>query len=281
MSPSPTPRPTDPRRPGPTPASPPADREIVLVTVRPSRFPAALVGLAIAAGVTACAGTAAPATDDKSSASSSSSARRARPPRRPRRRAPPGSGSRCRWPAGRSAATPAACRWRPASTSRDRDHQRRRRRGARARLRPGGRAHPRRAHRDRVRRHDPRRLRGGAGTRRAPCCSPSRWGRWTSSRTAWARGTDLPIPIGLALYGAGAAILLSFVVLLLFWRRPKLDADRRPGSPSRPVCSGCWTAPHGGSDCRRSRWHSPSWSPPSPSRGRTRRRATSRRGCCT
>ena len=39
--------------------------------------------------------------------------------------------------------------------------------------------------------------------------------------------TDLPLPIGLALYGAGAAILLSFVVLLLFWRRPKLN---RPGS---------------------------------------------------
>ncbi|TFV89787.1 hypothetical protein [Blastococcus sp. CT_GayMR16] len=39
--------------------------------------------------------------------------------------------------------------------------------------------------------------------------------------------TDLPIPLGLALYGAGAAILLSFVVLLLFWRQPKLD---RPSS---------------------------------------------------
>ncbi|SFF78853.1 hypothetical protein [Blastococcus tunisiensis] len=34
--------------------------------------------------------------------------------------------------------------------------------------------------------------------------------------------TDLPIPLGLALYGAGAAILISFVVLLLFWRTPKL-----------------------------------------------------------
>jgi hypothetical protein len=33
---------------------------------------------------------------------------------------------------------------------------------------------------------------------------------------------DLPIPLGLALYGAGAAILISFVVLLLFWRTPKL-----------------------------------------------------------
>ena len=34
--------------------------------------------------------------------------------------------------------------------------------------------------------------------------------------------TDLPIPLGLALYGAGAAILLGFVVLLLFWRTPRL-----------------------------------------------------------
>jgi hypothetical protein len=34
--------------------------------------------------------------------------------------------------------------------------------------------------------------------------------------------TDLPIPLGLALYGAGAAILLGFAVLLLFWRRPHL-----------------------------------------------------------
>jgi hypothetical protein len=42
--------------------------------------------------------------------------------------------------------------------------------------------------------------------------------------------TDLPIPIGLALYGAGAAILLSFAVLLLFWRTPRLGgtASGRP-----------------------------------------------------
>jgi hypothetical protein len=41
--------------------------------------------------------------------------------------------------------------------------------------------------------------------------------------------TDLPIPLGLALYGAGAAILLSFAILLLFWRTPRLggaDAGR-------------------------------------------------------
>jgi hypothetical protein len=37
--------------------------------------------------------------------------------------------------------------------------------------------------------------------------------------------TDLPIPLGLALYGAGAAILISFVVLLLFWRTPKLGGS--------------------------------------------------------
>jgi hypothetical protein len=34
--------------------------------------------------------------------------------------------------------------------------------------------------------------------------------------------TDLPIPLGLALYGAAAAILISFAVLLLFWRTPRL-----------------------------------------------------------
>jgi hypothetical protein len=33
---------------------------------------------------------------------------------------------------------------------------------------------------------------------------------------------DLPIPIGLALFGAGAAILLTFSVLLLFWRTARL-----------------------------------------------------------
>ncbi len=42
--------------------------------------------------------------------------------------------------------------------------------------------------------------------------------------------TDLPLPLGLALYGAGAAILVSFVVLLLFWRTPKLG-DAASGRP--------------------------------------------------
>jgi hypothetical protein len=53
---------------------------------------------------------------------------------------------------------------------------------------------------------------------------------------------DLPIPIGLALYGAGAAILLSFAVLLLFWRRPKLDRPSAglalPAGLQRAVDSG-------------------------------------------
>ncbi|GAB3301804.1 hypothetical protein GCM10027451_05390 [Geodermatophilus aquaeductus] len=45
--------------------------------------------------------------------------------------------------------------------------------------------------------------------------------------------TDLPLPLGLALYGAGAAILVSFTVLLLFWRRPKLG-DATSGHPLPP-----------------------------------------------
>jgi hypothetical protein len=43
--------------------------------------------------------------------------------------------------------------------------------------------------------------------------------------------TDLPIPLGLALYGAGAAILISFAALLLFWRTPRLGG---PGA-GRPL----------------------------------------------
>ena len=42
--------------------------------------------------------------------------------------------------------------------------------------------------------------------------------------------TDLPIPLGLALYGAGAAILLSFAILLTVWRTPKLG-DATSGHP--------------------------------------------------
>ena len=34
--------------------------------------------------------------------------------------------------------------------------------------------------------------------------------------------TDLPIPLGLAFYGAGMAILAGFAILLLFWPRPRL-----------------------------------------------------------
>jgi hypothetical protein len=46
--------------------------------------------------------------------------------------------------------------------------------------------------------------------------------------------TDLPIPLGLALYGAGAAILISFAALLLFWRTPKLGGP----SSGRPLPDG-------------------------------------------
>ncbi|CCG01655.1 hypothetical protein [Blastococcus saxobsidens] len=43
--------------------------------------------------------------------------------------------------------------------------------------------------------------------------------------------TDLPIPLSLALFGAGAAVLVSFAALLAFWRRPALGGQ---GS-GRPV----------------------------------------------
>jgi hypothetical protein len=46
--------------------------------------------------------------------------------------------------------------------------------------------------------------------------------------------TDLPIPLGLALYGAGAAILLSFAILLLFWRKPRLGG----AESGRPLPAG-------------------------------------------
>jgi hypothetical protein len=46
--------------------------------------------------------------------------------------------------------------------------------------------------------------------------------------------TDLPIPLGLAFYGAGMAILASFAVLLLFWPRPRLG----DASSGRPVPDG-------------------------------------------
>ncbi|MBC7372810.1 MAG: hypothetical protein H7323_02315 [Frankiales bacterium] len=34
--------------------------------------------------------------------------------------------------------------------------------------------------------------------------------------------TDLPVPRALALYGAGLAVIVSFLTLLLLWREPKL-----------------------------------------------------------
>jgi hypothetical protein len=41
---------------------------------------------------------------------------------------------------------------------------------------------------------------------------------------------DLPVPLFLALYGAGLAVVVSFLALVLLWRSPKLrgDAARRP-----------------------------------------------------
>ena len=36
---------------------------------------------------------------------------------------------------------------------------------------------------------------------------------------------DLPIPLALALYGAGLAVVVSFLALVLLWRKPKLRGD--------------------------------------------------------
>ena len=37
--------------------------------------------------------------------------------------------------------------------------------------------------------------------------------------------TDLPVPVALALYGAGLAVVLSFLALVVLWRRPRLRGD--------------------------------------------------------
>ncbi len=37
--------------------------------------------------------------------------------------------------------------------------------------------------------------------------------------------TDLPVPLALALYGAGFAVVVSFLALVVLWRRPRLRGD--------------------------------------------------------
>jgi hypothetical protein len=36
---------------------------------------------------------------------------------------------------------------------------------------------------------------------------------------------DLPVPLYLSLYGAGLAVVVSFLALVLLWRHPKLRGD--------------------------------------------------------
>lgn len=44
--------------------------------------------------------------------------------------------------------------------------------------------------------------------------------------------SDLPVPLWLAQYGAAAALLVSFTVLGVFWRTPRLEgAAARDGRP--------------------------------------------------
>ena len=143
-----------------------------------------------------------------------------------------------------------------------RRHQRRRRRGAPARLRPDRRARP-------------------PGSRPSSPSTPPVPGVFEVElheagtvlltlqvgMNLLAHGvgsrTDLPIPLGLALYGAGAAILISFAVLLLFWRTPRLGGP----SSGRPLPAGRAAAARQrrpcGAACRRSPSPSPRWSSPS------------------
>lgn len=53
---------------------------------------------------------------------------------------------------------------------------------------------------------------------------------------------DLPIPLGLAFYGGGFAIMFSFAMLLLFWRKPRLG----DGSSGRAVPEGLQRAADSG-----------------------------------
>ncbi|MDN5743888.1 MAG: hypothetical protein L0H31_02070, partial [Nocardioidaceae bacterium] len=43
---------------------------------------------------------------------------------------------------------------------------------------------------------------------------------------------DLPIPLELAVSGAVAALVLSFTVLILAWRKPRYDGGGHPGRPA-------------------------------------------------
>ena len=47
--------------------------------------------------------------------------------------------------------------------------------------------------------------------------------------------TDLPVPVALALYGAGLAVVVSFLALVVLWRRPRLRGDAAGRALPPPV----------------------------------------------
>jgi hypothetical protein len=47
--------------------------------------------------------------------------------------------------------------------------------------------------------------------------------------------TDLPVPVALALYGAGLAVVVSFLALVVLWRRPRLRGDAAGRALPEPV----------------------------------------------
>ena len=100
--------------------------------------------------------------------------------------------------------------------------------------------------------------------------SPTGSGRGPTSRSRSAWRSTAP----------GAAILLSFAVLLLFWRTPKIDA----ASSGRPLPAGLqrrWTAPPLRRGLQAVALALAAFVTSSPSPDRTRPPATSPRGCST
>jgi hypothetical protein len=47
--------------------------------------------------------------------------------------------------------------------------------------------------------------------------------------------SDLPVPVALALYGAGLAVVVSFLALVVLWRRPRLRGDAAGRALPSPV----------------------------------------------
>lgn len=54
---------------------------------------------------------------------------------------------------------------------------------------------------------------------------------------------DLPIPLELAVSGAVAALVVSFTILVVAWRRPRYDGAHHPGRPVLPILDRVTSSP--------------------------------------